>query len=167
LNIKHVIVVLSLILLLAVIILLPNVIENIEGDKSFSSLDSIKPQRVIVQTCRLNDGACLYSSSYFGDVLVEVSPKEFPAFKPLSVFVALASPLVKSISVSFQGKDMFMGPNSVSLNKTLQGVWSGDTMIPVCSVDPNMVWLVQLTLIGEESEQLVFEVKSGEVESAH
>lgn len=159
-NTKHVIVVLSLILLLATIILLPDVIESVDGGKSYASLNSNDSQKVVTQTCRLNDGECVYSSSYFGVVRVEVNPKGFPAFKPLSVVVGVESPLVKGVSVSLQGQDMFMGPNSVSLIKVGHGEWGGSTTIPVCSIDANMVWLFQLTLIGSQSERLVFQVKS-------
>ena len=160
-NIKRVIVILSLILLLAAIILLPALIESTESDKSILNLDSTDAKRVIAQTCRLNDGACVYNSSYFGRVRIEVTPKEFPAFKPLSVVVDVESSLVTGVVVSLQGKDMFMGPNSSSLIKVSEGMWHGSTTIAVCSVDANMVWLVQLSLIGDEGrEQLVFEVSS-------
>ena len=162
-NIKRVIVILSLIILLAAIILLPAFIESIkstEAEKSISGFDSTDRKKVIAQSCRLNDGACTYHSSLFGRIRIQVIPKDFPAFKPLSVTVDVESHLVIDVVVSLQGEDMFMGPNSTSLiNKGPEG-WGGNTTIPVCSVDADMVWLVKLTLTGDEREQLVFKVKS-------
>ena len=145
-------------LLLVVIILLPAYI------KSNQSAESIE---VVEQTCRLNNGSCVHLSSRYGRVHVEISPNNFPAFKPLSVAVTVEKPLVADIRVSLQGKDMFMGPNSASLTTMKQGEWVGTATIPVCSVDANMIWLVKLTLLGDESEQLVFQVKSGSATSIH
>ena len=159
-NTKKVIVVISLILLLTAIILLPNVIESMPDDKFNPISESIDTQHLAVQACRLNDNACVYVSSYFGNVRIEVTPKNFPAFKPLSVAVDVKSPLLKGITVSLQGKDMFMGPNSISLSNLNAGEWGGSATIPVCSVDADMTWLLQLTLMGEQSETIVFEVKS-------
>ena len=155
-NIKRVTVVLLLIVLLAAIILLPTYIKSIQDAESIE---------VVEQACRLNDGPCAYLSSLFGLVRVEITPSDFPAFKPLSIAVDAESPLVKGIRVSLQGQDMFMGPNSVSLTNMNQGEWGGTVTIPVCSIDASMVWLVKLTLLGDANEQLVFKVKSGEVKT--
>jgi hypothetical protein len=157
LKIKPVITILSLLFLLVVIILLPDLID---GDKSIDKLNSIGSKKIQAQTCRLNDGACLFNSSYFGAIRVEVSPRDFPAFKPLLATVSVEGTFLKAVSLSLQGKDMYMGPNSTILTKVNENTWEGKTSIPVCSVDPSMTWLVQLTLMGKETERRVFEVKS-------
>lgn len=156
-KIKPVITILSLLSLLVVIILLPDLIDD---DKSIGKLKPNGNQKILPQSCQLNDGACLFDSPYFGVIRIEVSPRDFPAFKPLVTTVSVESTLLKAVALSLQGKDMYMGPNSTALAKVSDHIWEGQTSIPVCSVDPSMTWLVQLTLEGKVTEQLVFEVKS-------
>ncbi len=151
--------------MLAAIILLPTFMKSNKGFQGIeadnSTFDLTDTKQVTVNNCLLNDGACEHHSPLFGRVRVEVNPANFPPFKPLSVAVDVESTLVTGVMVSLQGKEMFMGLNSVSLNKLgQQGGWGGSTTIPVCSVDANMIWLVKLTLLGDENEQLIFEVKS-------
>lgn len=123
-------------------------------------VDSNNVKHRFEQSCHLNNGACTSFSDLFGRISVEVTPNNFPAFKPLSVKVTVENHLVNSIEVYLQGKDMFMGPNSTLLNNNGQGRWSGNTVIPVCSVDTDMTWLVNIMVQGDESELLIFEIKS-------
>ena len=125
-------------------------------------VDSNNVKHRFEQSCRLNNGACSSLSNFFGRISVEVTPKNFPAFKPLSVKVTVENPLVSGIEVSLQGKDMFMGPNTTFLTNNGQGLWSGSSVIPVCSVDINMIWLVNITLLGDERELLIFEIESAD-----
>lgn len=144
-----------LVVVLAVVLVVPQLIQP---DATASSVDDISFENRVLLNCDLNETDCHYQSTLFGDVSVSVSPKAFPAFKPIAFSVNVDRP-IDEITISLQGKEMYMGLNQAVLVRN-GSQWQGEGMIPVCSVDSNMIWLVIITLSGKGVEQLVFEVSS-------
>lgn len=152
LNLKHLLTVFLLLGVLGLVLFLPSLIDN----PSHQSDETLS-----YPACHLNEEACIYSSSLYGHLSVEVTPKDFRALEPLKVTVTGNSPDIVSVLVSLDGKDMFMGVNQVILTQSgTSERWEGVITIPVCTVDADMEWLLSVTLKGQDTERLVFNVTS-------
>lgn len=143
---------LLLLALLGGVLLIPSLIK-----------DASNQNDIVVSTvnCSLNKGACTYQSSIYGDITVLVTPNEFTPLIPLTIKVTTKNAPVQDATARVDGKDMFMGLNQTSLSRTANSdVWQGEITIPVCTVDKEMEWLLSLTLEGNDSERLVFNITS-------
>ncbi|WP_250658053.1 hypothetical protein [Alkalimarinus coralli] len=150
-NLKHLLTVLSLLVLLAFVISVPRLLK---------SPSEIEGERVSNVDCDLNMGDCQYLSSIYGDITVAVSPSDLPVLKPLNVSLISSSQKISKAIISLDGRDMYMGVNKAFLKRSTQDSWDGVITIPVCTIDDEMVWLFSITLHGAEPERLVFTIKS-------
>ena len=152
LNIKHVVTVFLLLVILGGVIYAPSLLKS----SSSNNIDNITNV-----DCNLNLGDCTYQSSEHGLLTVSVTPKSFPALKPLSITLTTTSRLITGSTINLSGKDMFMGLNQVELlQQSDTGVWKGNITIPVCTVDADMIWLFSVMLRGPKTEELLFRIKS-------
>jgi len=152
LSFKHLLTVLLLLGVLGLVLFLPSLIDNPSHPRD---------ETLSYPECNLNKGVCTYSSLLYGDMSITVLQNEFPALEPLKVALTSDSTVIKSVVVSIDGKDMFMGINQAVLTQSgSDGRWEGVITIPVCTVDADMAWVFSITLKGLETERLVFNIKS-------
>jgi len=112
--------------------------------------------------CPLSQEAC---SLHLGhrQLKVALSPLGLPAMEPLTLALeAIGFDLTSDVLVWFEGRDMNMGQHFFSSvpevkNTTTQANFQG--MIPICGIDANMVWLLNVQLEqNEEQVRFVFEL---------
>ncbi|MFD2230465.1 hypothetical protein [Alkalimarinus sediminis] len=151
-NLKQLFTVLLLLGVLGLVLFLPSLIE------SPSHQDD---EKLSYPSCSLNQGACTVRSQLYGDIKISVSPDNFQALKPLDVVLSSRNGDISSVLISLDGKDMYMGLNQAELKRTGEsGRWQGLITIPVCTVDADMAWLFSVTLKGQGTERLVFNITS-------
>jgi len=128
--------------------------------------------KTIQSDCHFEHGLCKLVLSSDVTLSFKITPKEIPAMEPLYLTItgfdgfANTSHLIK---VWFEGRDMSMGQhfmlpvqdgslNDAHLNNRL--TLSG--MIPVCSVDQDMIWrlVVELPLVLEQEKTFNFPANS-------
>lgn len=129
--------------------------------KTFDATEVSLPQatsRLYVQDCSPSRGACSVSLDAT-TIQVELQPSGLPAMVPLTLRVGVSSQVgVQLLRAWFEGRDMDMGRHELTpLNQDdasgagimLRGV------IPVCSVNPMMVWQLKLLIEVNSIQQLV------------
>lgn len=95
---------------------------------------------------------------------IQLLPAGLPAMEPLTLQVGVESPYdIQLLSAWFEGRDMDMGRHELASSHeydepdvmTLRGV------IPVCSVNPKMVWQLKMRWKIRNTQQLlVFDLAS-------
>ena len=114
--------------------------------------------------CPLSQEACSLSLGQ-RQLKITLSPLGLPAMEPLNLALdAVGFDLTSNVLVWFEGRDMNMGQHffssaSVVENKSTQTNFQG--MIPICGIDTNMVWLLNVQIEqAEERFRFVFELSS-------
>lgn len=95
--------------------------------------------------CDLNRGACASGLPDGGSLEVELTPRPIPLVRPVAIVVrGLGGG--RRVWADFAGVGMNMGENRPELSRGPDGVWHGETTLPVC-ISGAMQW--DLTLIIE------------------
>jgi len=115
--------------------------------------------------CPLKKQSCLINLGKDFKLEVSLSPKGFPAMEPLILQLKSSQidfKQIKHFSAFFEGRDMEMGKHSLSLSKPLEsGVLLAKGLIPLCPMDPNMVWRLNIQFeYQEKMTSLQFEISS-------
>ncbi|MEW8380647.1 MAG: hypothetical protein AB2704_02295 [Candidatus Thiodiazotropha taylori] len=84
-------------------------------------------------------GPCITQLNDSISVSFAIEPREIPLVKPLLLQVSLQGLQADKVQVDFNGVDMNMGFNRVTLNDSGAGEFKGDGMLPVCVWDA-MEW---------------------------
>lgn len=95
--------------------------------------------------CDLRSGSCKSQLPNGGVVQFEITPKNIPLLKPMTLDVTIAGAEVDSVEVDFAGVSMNMGFNRTRLEATEEGKFSGIITLPVC-VRNRMDWEADVML---------------------
>ena len=128
------------------------------SDLSASALLATPP--VYIRDCAPSRAIC---SVQLGSITLQIQlqPPGLPAMVPLTLRVEAESLAdVQMVRAWFEGRDMDMGRHDLAPipeSDTTAIMWSG--VIPVCSVNPQMVWQLKLLLqVQDEPQQIVFDL---------
>jgi len=130
---------LALLCLLLIIWLLPY-------QSSDSSQTRIADQ-VVYLSCDVSENPCVLNLPQQLKMTLSVSPAGMPALKPLAFQLKIEAQPVSPLTLEagwLNGKTMDMGRHFLTLHQQTNRQWELQGMIPVCTVDPEMVW--QMTL---------------------
>ena len=97
-------------------------------------------------SCDLNQGPCTATLPGGGNLEFVVEPRPIPVLKPLRLQVRMAGATARSVEVDFAGVDMRMAFNRPRLEQEKDGLFTGQTSLPVCMRD-KMDW--QATVLIE------------------
>lgn len=126
--------------------------------KKFDATDLSLPQEtslLYIQDCSPSRGACSVSLDAY-TLQVELQPPGLPALVPLTLRVGGGSqPGVQLLRAWFDGRDMDMGRHELAQLNDQSGTIMLSGVIPVCSVNPMMVWQLKLLLQVHNTQQLV------------
>lgn len=92
---------------------------------------------------------------------IQLQPQGLPAMVPMTLRVDVESLAnVQMVRAWFEGRDMDMGRHELAPlpgNDTTAIMWGG--VIPVCSVNPQMMWQLKLLLqVQGKQQQIVFDL---------
>lgn len=98
-------------------------------------------------SCDLHQGACtaIWPQGQ-GQLTLQMTPRPIPVMRPITLDVRLEGPLAASaqaIDVDFNGVDMDMGYNHVSLQRLNPQAFGGTATLPVCMTG-TMAWRIRL-----------------------
>lgn len=115
--------------------------------------------------CPLQSEPCLIHLAGGLELNIRLSPRGLPTFKPLTLVLEsdqIDFSLVKWFEASFEGRDMEMGRHDLLLNPVIQSnTLSAVGSIPLCPMDPHMVWLLTIKFQYQNTVRLLkFEVAS-------
>lgn len=99
--------------------------------------------------CDLRTDPC--SASFAGGARIgfRIAPEGIPVSQPLTLTVTAEGLAAEAVEVDFQGVDMNMGFNRVTLGQAGEGRFSGEALLPVC-IRGGMTW--QATVILDTDE---------------
>ena len=117
--------------------------------------------QIIDNTCFIENKPCLISLPHISDLSIHLSQIPVPAMEQITLTVSGIPKDQLSLKIWFEGKDMDMGkhyllPLPNKGNKGMDAVTEFTGMIPVCSLDNNMVWLLIVELSNQD---LLFRVR--------
>ena len=68
---------------------------------------------------------------------------------------------ISNFNASFKGRDMEMGHHTLTLNSQSSNLLLAEGLIPLCPMDPMMVWVLNVTFEHQSKvTSLTFEVSS-------
>ncbi len=117
--------------------------------------------------CSLNTNDCLLHLAESLDINFRISPEEIRALERFDLKVSVsgqASEKVSGLIAWLEGRDMDMGTHFLSLSEsTFEAqkplIFSG--VIPVCSIDDDMVWRLVVSFVyGGQVMQVNFELQT-------
>lgn len=100
-------------------------------------------------TCDLRAGPCITRLDKYSSVSFAIEPREIPLVKPLQLQVNLSDLDATQVEVDFSGVDMNMGFNRFRLERTGDGVFRGNGMLPICVRDA-MEWEAKVLITTRE-----------------
>jgi len=95
--------------------------------------------------CELRAGPCVARFEGGGAVAFQIEPRSLPPLQPLQLSVQVEDLDVNAVEIEIAGTDMNMGYNRVQLMATENGIWVGQTTLPVC-VRSRMNWEAKIYL---------------------
>ena len=118
--------------------------------------------RVVASQCDLRQGAC--TLEYQGEQWqFLISPQDFDVLQPLKISLKkLPDNRVKpsSVKVRFEGINMDMGYNLVTLEPVSSTLFEATGMLPDCTAE-TMYWLVHLIIVsGEKQTDIQFRLQT-------
>lgn len=95
--------------------------------------------------CDVGQKQCLHRLPDGGTVAIDLSPRPVPLMQPVRVRVSLTGSSLRPVFLEISGLNMEMGVNRVALKADGNGLWRGETIIPICS-QRQMHWRAALVL---------------------
>ncbi len=104
--------------------------------------------------CELSSGSC---RTRLGDGWVEFSiePRTLPLMQPLRLAVRTQGIAAAAVAVDIRGLNMQMGLNRTALRQDREGVWSGETILPICS-QRRMEWEAAVQIDADQGVEIPF-----------
>ncbi len=99
--------------------------------------------------CNLRAGACAASFDQTRVIRLDIEPRNLPPSVPLRVQVHASGFDTDTVSIEFSGVDMNMGLVRSELAVRGNGLFVGDTILPVC-VRRHMTWRATVTARGPD-----------------
>lgn len=104
--------------------------------------------------CDLHTAPCRQAVAG-GWVTFSISPREIPLMQTLGLLVSTEGVAVDEVVVEIRGLNMTMGLNRTGLAQAGEGLWSGETILPVCS-QRTMKWEAAVQLRGKARHEVPF-----------
>lgn len=89
--------------------------------------------------CNLQAGPCVSAIPGGGRIELSLTPHPIPLLRPLAISVKLEGLDARAVEVDFAGVDMNMGFNRPQLKSQGNGLYRGETTLPVC-ITGRMAW---------------------------
>lgn len=127
---------------------------------SRTGLETLHPEVSVSRniTCSLTSGSCEIPIAG-GSISVNLRPRSLPALKPLTIEVKSPNGLGQDSVLWFEGRDMEMGQHHLSASKDGENVQVYNGMIPVCSVDQDMIWQLHVVAkFNDEWQEWIFDL---------
>lgn len=90
-----------------------------------------------------------------GWVTLSISPREIPLMQTLGLLVSTEGVAIDAVVVEIRGLNMAMGLNRTGLIQAGEGLWSGETILPLCSQSA-MEWEAAVQLHGKARYEVPF-----------
>lgn len=90
-----------------------------------------------------------------GWVTFSISPREIPLMQTLGLLVSTEGVAIDAVVVEIRGLNMAMGLNRTGLIQAGEGLWSGETILPLCS-QRAMEWEAAVQLHGKARYEVPF-----------
>lgn len=107
--------------------------------------------------CDVGRAACEFTLA--GDsqpASIDFSPRPIPTMRPITVTLRLPRDAPVTAALDFQGVDMDMGFNRITLRRDAEGVLRGEALLPVC-VTGAMRWHAELQIDGRPLARFSFD----------
>lgn len=101
------------------------------------------------RSCDLQKNACSLKIPDGGVVTLSMEPRPIPLVQELNIKVQTLSINAEKIAIKFNGTDMNMGPNNVTLMAQENGIFTGTGMLPVC-IRNSMEWQAEVYVQTED-----------------
>ena len=113
----------------------------------------------MTEGCNLANQTCIAENSKHHPnlaVSMEIDAPMLVSMAPLNFYVTLQGITADRVTLSLDGKDMFMGVNSVEMTPVegKANTWQAKTDLGVC-VERTMTWFAKVMTYNEEAEVLV------------
>jgi hypothetical protein len=102
--------------------------------------------------CDLNRQACPATLPDGRTLELSLLPRPVPTIQTLAVTVTLPGNRPHKLEADFEGVDMSMGLNRITLQESAPGVFRGETSLPVC-ITTTMDWRV--SILAETTSQRI------------
>lgn len=118
------------------------------------SQQQVRYERVASAGCELQSGPCRQMVG--GSLVVfAIFPQRIPLMEPLRLRFEAGGLAPRGIVVEVRGLNMNMGLNRTRLAQAADGLWEGQTILPVCS-QRYMQWEAIVRIDGQRPIELVF-----------
>lgn len=142
-------------------------LDNSQFNPALKTLDSVPVSSRQVSSCSLHKGVCTIRLDGL-DMSLDMSPRHLPPLEPVQLTVVSPATL-KALNMLtwFEGQDMDMGRHYLSEGASSNGLENTSTMtfrgmIPVCTVDQDMIWQLHLRVEADaQLHEYVFNLQSG------
>lgn len=119
----------------------------------------------IYSDCALDQESCIVSLQGNQSLIFKLGPKGLPAMEPLFLSIKGLNSPQNSLKVWFEGRDMDMGTHYMlpisQKDESTKSFYKFKGMIPVCSVDTKMVWLLITEFMYENKRhQIQFQLNT-------
>ena len=104
--------------------------------------------------CELEQGSCLQPVEG-GSVRLVIDPPEIPIMQTLDLRVEVEGLEPRAVAVEIHGLNMDMGLNRTLLQPDGEGAWSGQTILPICTLR-RMDWEAVVRLDGSEAVEVAY-----------
>jgi len=127
---------------------------------------SLKVDEVVRVHCPIQSQSCLINLANGAKLEISLTPNGLPALKPLTLQLKsnqIDFQQVVQFEALFAGRDMEMGQHSLVLSpSTNSNMLLAKGLIPLCPMDPMMVWELKVQFKYQNKVTLLtFEVPSG------
>lgn len=97
-----------------------------------------------ISACNLSEQSCAATLPAGTPLTFSIEPRPIKALQALHLTLGVNDPEIENVTADFNGTDMEMGDNRVSLTKDARG-YVGQAMLPVC-VTGTMSWTATMYL---------------------
>jgi hypothetical protein len=121
-----------------------------------TSNNNNEPKQVkteIQSDCLLEKKSCRIMLPNSQEFIFNIEPKVIPAMELFTLSIERLGKEPKAFKVWLEGKDMNMGSHymlPVPSAENLTEIQEFQGMIPVCSVDKNMIWLLKIEIPSDD-----------------
>tara|TARA_R110001592_G_scaffold61350_4_gene186947 strand:- start:5354 stop:5809 length:456 start_codon:yes stop_codon:yes gene_type:complete len=137
---------LAVLLVFSAIVLLV-VLNTINNKKTPSEIITV------YSDCSLDKESCVVSLQGNREIIFKLEPKGFPAMEPLFLSVHGLNDIKNNLKIWFEGKGMNMGIHyMLPIPDQVEPIYTSyryKGMIPVCTIDSKMVWLLKTEFVYE------------------
>lgn len=120
-----------------------------DGEPAYARAEPDRP-------CDLRSGPCATGlGDAGGELRFVIEPRDIPLMRPLVLRVEVGGIAPAGVEVEIRGLNMDMGLNRTVLQDDGEGVWTGETILPICS-QRRMEWEAAVRLQADSWLEIPF-----------